>query len=61
MKDKLVLSLWPHCQQQLNSGQEHSVMTSIQNKFQLIQGPPGTAAYYHVTILTVKYDNVLSI
>ena len=41
-RDKLVLSLWPHGQQQLNKEQEESVMTAIENKFQLIQGPPGS-------------------
>jgi len=41
-QDPLVYQLWSGRQpQQLNKEQEEAVETAVQNKFQLIQGPPG--------------------
>ena len=42
ISDPLVLKLWTGGQQQsINEEQKKSVEAALQNKFQLIQGPPG--------------------
>ena len=50
-QDPLVYELWSGRQpKQLNREQREAVETAVQNKFQLIQGPPGKeiCVYTHI-------------
>ena len=51
--DPLVEKLWTGGQQQINDEQKKSVKIAVENKFQLIQGPPGNNYYMHTRVIRV--------
>jgi len=56
-QDPLVYKLWSG-RQQLNREQREAVEIAVQNKFQLIQGPPGNDFLYfyiHLYIISVQH------
>ena len=54
-KDKLAHKLWTH-DIQLNSGQIEAIEQAVTNRFQLIQGPPGTCDFsVSVIVMPIYY------
>ena len=53
-----VLKLWPlPTSKYMNNSQLYSIVLAMKNKFQLIQGPPGTCyiIYFTIIFLHIKY------
>ena len=58
-RDPLVVKLWTDEQQQwMNEEQTESVKIAVENKFQLIQGPPGKS---NTTMTVITFYNVISL
>ena len=61
-QDPLVCKLWSGRQpKELNREQNKAMVTSMLNKFQLIQGPPGDQIYCVIyTLLIIQYYYILN-